>query len=68
MKDTRAPIRFLKKMDLLCLQAAEQISLILFGPGIVVIHLDCLLLILLMKKTFTQVLPRKKKKQQTKKP
>lgn len=62
MKDPRAPIRFLKKhLCLLCLQATEQISLILLGPGIV-IHLDCLLLTLLMKILLPKVVQRKKKK------
>lgn len=60
--------KILKKMDLLCLQATEQISRILLGPGIVVIHSDGLLSLLLLKKTSTQVLPRQKKKTQPKKP
>ena len=61
MKDPRAPIRFLKNhLCLLCLQATEQISLILLGPG-TVIHLDCLLLTLLMKILLPKVVQRKKK-------
>lgn len=68
MKDPKTPIKFLKKMDLLCLQATEQISLILLGPGIVVIHLDCLLLLLLKKITSTPSTPKEKKKKPTKKP